>query len=141
MNPKDLQRFWSKVIKTGSCWEWTGAKNKKGYGHFCLNYDILKSHRVSYELFKELIPQGLQIDHLCKNTSCVNPDHLEVVTLQENIRRGNHTNKGIKNRLKTHCPKGHEYSGKDKMGFRLCRICRNIINKKQYEKRRKIKTI
>jgi DNA-binding XRE family transcriptional regulator len=89
------------------------------------------AHRYSYELHKGLIPDGLTIDHLCKIRHCVNPQHLEVVTYQENNHRGNGMS-GCHFRA-THCPKGHPYSGDnlyvrpDGKG-RGCKICRSEIN-------------
>lgn len=90
------ERFLKKVelIPFHSCWEWTGGKIRNGYGHFRFGYkldgknDIRLAHRVSYELHVGPIPKGLVLDHLCKNTSCVNPTHLQPVTQRENIARG-----------------------------------------------------
>ncbi len=109
MTPEQIQRFMSKVIKTGNCWEWLGYKNKAGYGRFNLDGKVKYTHRVSYERFKGDIPQGLFVDHLCRNPACVNPDQLEIVTHKENILRGI----GItsKNKQKTHCIRGHELKG------------------------------
>lgn len=89
------ERFWQKVERTDSCWLWLGAKNDKGYGQLCRTgarngepARLIYAHRVSYELMIGLIPEGLVIDHLCRNASCVNPAHLEAVTFTENVRRG-----------------------------------------------------
>lgn len=137
MTPKQLQRFWNKVIKTGNCWIWTAHLNRGGYGQLKINYKTYSAHRISYTLFKDDIPKGLKLDHLCRNTACVNPEHLESVTQKENIRRGSHINKGIKNRQKTHCPKGHEYSG-DNLYFdkksRGCRTCQRNRNRNRRDK-------
>lgn len=119
-----ITRFWNKVIFTTDCWEWQGGKDKRGYGRFCMHYKLYNPHRVSYELYKGKIPNGLQIDHLCRNTSCVNPKHLEAVTQQENISRGISANKS-----KTHCPQGHEYSKENTYkhgGFRHCKTCNRL---------------
>ncbi len=82
------------------CWHWTGAKTDKGYGRFYLNGNK-HAHRISYELLIGPIPNGLVIDHLCRNPSCVNPAHLEPVTHVENVKRGDHVAKGWKGILLT----------------------------------------
>lgn len=104
------ERFWAKVRKTDTCWVWTGAK-RNGYGHFFVariggvdTYDY--AHRISYRLLVGPIPEHLQLDHLCRNRSCLNPAHLEPVTPKENAQRGL-TGKYQSNR--THCPAGHPY--------------------------------
>lgn len=83
-------RFWPKVQKGESCWEWTGARDAKGYGKFCLNRQVAYAHRFAYETLVGQIPDGMTIDHLCANKPCVNPSHMEIVTLEENTRRGAH---------------------------------------------------
>lgn len=107
-----IERFWSRVEKqeTG-CWIWQGlreatkAQPNAVYGRFPVNNSKVRAHRFSYELTKGVIPKGFVIDHLCRNTLCVNPDHLEAVTLQENIRRGL---LGVLRPQRTHCSRGHE---------------------------------
>src|ERR1019366_4519713 len=84
-----LERFLKFVLpepNTG-CWLWTGGLNRGGYGQF-MTPPCTVAHRVAYELFVGPIPEGLQLDHLCRVRSCVNPQHLEPVSQQENIRRG-----------------------------------------------------
>lgn len=85
------ERFWSKVDigSESECWPWLASRDKGGYGQFRLDGRPKRAHRVSYELLVEPIPIGFVIDHLCRNASCVNPHHLEVVTLGENSRRAN----------------------------------------------------
>ena len=137
-------RFWSKIQQSSGCWNWVAYKCKKGYGNFRLNGKIRKAHRVSYELLKGIIPENLQIDHLCKNKACVNPDHLEPVTCIENLNREENNLSSV-NRRKTRCPKGHEYMGynliKRKVdGGRDCRMCNNERNRRSYHNVRKMQT-
>lgn len=86
------QRFWLKVQRTTSdtCWIWTGAKSKCGYGMMRVHGRVPQyAHRFSYELHNSAILTGMTIDHTCFNRLCVNPSHLEMVSLVENIRREN----------------------------------------------------
>ena len=123
LSKEQEQLFWNTVDADGDCWEWRGFRLKAGYGRFAFSSKKVLAHRMSWQLLVGPIPPGLTIDHLCQNHPCVNPDHLEPVTIQENIAR----HKG-RNGLKTHCPHGHSYSFAntyyDKLGKRYCRICR-----------------
>lgn len=111
-----LERFTAKIEKTETCWNWLASKNPKGYGSFNETY----AHRWSYEHYKRPISPGWQIDHLCKNTSCVNPDHLEAVTLEENLRRQH-------GEPKLYCPLGHHKSWVN--GRWRCYDCQSIYKK------------
>lgn len=116
-------RFWTKVEKTETCWLWKSACTQKGYGIIRLGGRSGRNagaHRFAYEMCVGPIPDGLQIDHLCRVPACVNPDHLEPVTPQENVVRS------ARFRV-THCPRGHEYTEAntyyEKATKRRCRAC------------------
>lgn len=124
LNSKILTQFFQRIEITNHCWLWNGRKTNGGYGVFSFNNNVIRAHRFSYELFKNEIPVNLDLDHLCRNTKCVNPQHLEPVSKYENQKRS-----PITNMNKTHCPQGHEYSSDNlyvsPKGFRFCRICKN----------------
>ena len=121
----DQERFWEKVRKTDDCWIWDGAKVKGGYGQCWFGNQTQYAHRVSYEIAVGPIPAGLEVDHLCRNPSCVNPDHLEPVTPVVNFERSSCP--PSMNAKKTHCLRGHELAGENLKrysdGRRECRIC------------------
>jgi hypothetical protein len=124
--PPEADRFWAKVNKTETCWLWTAARDRKGYGHFGLtSRKTVLAHRYAYQALVGEIPQGLELDHLCRNPPCINPAHLEPVTSRINALRG--FGQGGLNARKTHCPQGHEYdtenTGRDRNGNRYCRTC------------------
>jgi len=126
-------RFWEKVrIAANGCWEWT-ARLHHGYGFFKESTGrLVYSHRWAYVDAFGPIPEGLEVDHLCRNTSCVRPSHLEAVTHRENLLRG-HGFVARKAR-QTHCIHGHEFSERNTYltpaGLRTCREC-NRQNKRK----------
>lgn len=125
MHP-DEQRFWTRVSKASGCWQWTGFLNHDGYGRAWMHGKHVMAHRFTYEALVGPIPAGLVIDHLCRNRSCVNPAHLEPVTLGTNLHRGDTITS--RNAAKTHCPQGHPYSPENTYthrvrGDRHCRTC------------------
>lgn len=113
------------------CWEWIASLNgKSGYGTLNVRGRATLAHRASYEEFVGPIPEGHEIDHLCRNRKCINPEHLEPVTSSENHRRSP-TDKASIHAKKTHCPKGHEYTPENtwmqpqwKYPHRFARVCR-----------------
>jgi HNH endonuclease len=82
------ERFWSKVDRTATCWLWTGRTDRKGYGRVGFHRRQYLAHVFAYMLLVGSVPSGLELDHLCRVTSCVRPDHLEAVPHVENVRRG-----------------------------------------------------
>jgi hypothetical protein len=111
------------------CWLWSGSLGTAGYGVLRVNHKTRSAHRVSYEAHKEPIPNGMHIDHKCRVRTCVNPDHLEPVTVAENNRRAPRTII-----FKTHCKHGHPFSGDNlQIGKqRNCRECRRRIGLASY---------
>ena len=114
-------------IDVGDCWEWTGACTAAGYGVIRINYVNHYLHRLMWETLVGPIPDGLEIDHLCRNRKCCNPDHLDTVDRRENLRRGIGAETNRRRMTKTHCHRGHPLSeayvypdGKK----RQCRKCR-----------------
>ena len=111
-NYKTMRRFWGKVIidKNTGCWLWAGCTNPSGYGVMRHSGGNV-AHRFSYTTFVGSIPDGLQLDHVCRIRSCVNPEHLEPVTGSENCLRGlTGVVSGEREKAKTHCPHGHPYN-------------------------------
>lgn len=144
-DPKALRRWINKVDASGDCWEWTAATTDTGYGRFSLGGRTVAAHRAGVELLVGPIPTGLEIDHLCRKRSCVNPDHLALVTHAENLRRRSPTQGTANGRAKrTHCPQGHPYSGENLRvrvlgnGSRKrgCRAC-DVVARRRYRERQK----
>lgn len=131
------KKFWARVDKTGSCWVWTGPKRGVGYGVISVDSKPKAVHRFAYELLVGPIPEGLVLDHLCRNRLCVRPEHLEAVTQQVNILRGvGYTAVAAR---KTHCKRGHEYTPENTVkatNGRWCRECRKAWARADAAKRR-----
>jgi len=126
LTPASTEAFWALVEKSadGECWHWAGRIVPSGYGSFRSGGHLLTAHRVAYTLSTGPIPDGLSLDHLCRNRACVNPAHLEPVSNQENVRRG------LRSALHvpaSTCTKGHSIEGDNAMptknGYPRCRQC------------------
>ncbi len=130
-----MERFWAKVDKAESgCWNWTASLRNGGYGQFRVGDVVNLAHRFYYEHVRGPVPVGLELDHLCRNRTCVNPDHLEPVTHTENMQRAT--------RLQTHCRQGHEFRPDNlyinkRGGSRAHRVCRTCVlsGSKKYSKK------
>lgn len=140
MGGKRLPPLLARYRVVGDCWEWTGEIDKDGYGRGWVPElgRIRLAHRLLYEAHRGPIPAGLQLDHVCRNRRCVNPDHLEPVTQQENIRRSD----GVQaiNARKTACHNGHPFDEANTYvcprGRRECRICRTAASRAYYERKK-----
>ncbi len=134
-----FRRLWKFfLVSDDGCWEFTGAKDTRGYGQIRGDNGTPRDpHLVLWEALRGPVPEGLELDHLCRNTSCLRPDHLEPVTHLENVRRGD---AGLHNAVKTHCPRGHEYSVTNTYvntkGSRVCRACRVQANDRYRRRKR-----
>lgn len=142
-----IAAFWDKVDKSGECWVWTGGKTLKGYGQAYLgptrNSPRKRVHTVSWTLIRGPVPEGLTLDHLCRNKLCVNPDHLELVTAEENTRRANSFRV-----LPDSCPKGHPFveentyhpvrKNKDGTTYttRACKACQQEVSRRAYVRKK-----
>lgn len=114
----------------GGCWLWMGSLDEHGYGQAQFRGRLGFAHRVAYTLYRGEIPDGLELDHLCRVTACINPWHLEAVTHKENLRRSPLLAEIRAKRLAiTHCPHGHPYDVANTYiykGRRNCRACGNL---------------
>jgi hypothetical protein len=127
----DIKKFETRFIRSKGCWNWIGFTRSDGYGYFYLKSEKPKveqfyAHRVAFVHYKNIdIPWPLCIDHLCRNRKCVNPDHMELVTQQENTLRG--ISPFAVNRRKTHCRRNHPLKGKNLYVYKGGRHCRKCI--------------
>lgn len=147
------ERFFSKIkvdVQT-ECWEWQASKSRDGYGGFTIGKNgqngLYKAHRVAFNIFVGVIPEGKVIDHKCRNRKCCNPEHLEVVTPTQNTLE-NSLSFQAENAVKTHCPQGHEYIGENLKyypnGGRYCRLChraQSVVNRRILRRKKAIRRL
>lgn len=129
-NSKRDRHFFEKLVEgialgAGGCWVWLRGRDSDGYGIAYVGGKPRRAHKAAYESMVAPVPAGLQLDHLCRNTSCVNPEHLEPVTPRENVRRSNHIT--YRTAARPACSHGHAYDVEntriDKRGHRVCVTC------------------
>lgn len=132
--PFDVDEIWEHVEKrirpdarTG-CWNWTGATSTDGYGNVKWFGTSYSTHRLAYQANVGDVPEGLELDHLCRNRRCCNPQHLEAVTHAVNIARG--VGRFADRQKQTHCTHGHEFTPENtyikRTGTRECRTCKRL---------------
>lgn len=130
--PTLIERFWSKFTRDAAtgCWQWMAATSG-GYGKVSVGGSPRYAHRVAYELLVGPIPDGLDIDHLCRNRACVNPAHMEPVPRSVNVLRG--VSPAALNAGKLRCCRGHEFTPENTLtqpsGARACRRCKDLFGK------------
>ena len=134
----DLNALADKFTVGDGCWEWTAYKTPLGYGQVRRGVNMTTAQRAVYEALVGPVPDGLELDHLCRNPSCVRPDHLEPVTHQENMRRGD---AGLLNASKTHCVRGHLLDAENLRvrpdGRRQCRECQRVLDRDWHKEKRR----
>ena len=135
--PGTQARFWQKVDKSGDCWTWKGWK-AYGYGMCFVSGRNVRAHRIAYYLTRPNMDESLSVDHTCRNRACVNPAHMELVTMKENVLRG--VGLTAQRARQTHCHKGHPLSGSNlgstgqKHKYRRCKICYNAQMRRLWAK-------
>lgn len=131
-----LQRFLNLAVLSEGCWPWAGNRNRKGYGMFH-GTKAMSAHKWAYTYWVGPVPEGLQLDHLCRNRGCVNPAHLEPVTNRENQLRS-----PISLINKTHCIRGHGFTPENTYvyrGTRSCKKCHRMHCERYVAKQRRAK--
>lgn len=126
------------------CLIWNGARSKAGYGQKRVNGKLEYTHRLAAERRFGPIPEGMQVDHLCRNRACYNPAHLEIVTQQENVRRGEAGQHKKALRQRQHCGRGHELTPENvyltRSGARECRTCKNEWQREYRRQKREMRS-
>lgn len=138
MNKEQIDRFFSNIEKTETCWLWIGRRSLPGYGIFKFNQKEYYSHRISYHIQNKSLSNTLVLDHICRNRNCVKPDHLRQVTISVNSSENTY-NPLYLNSLKTHCKHGHEFTLENtfiRKDGRRCRTCKRNDEKGRARKRK-----
>lgn len=139
INAETVAKFWSQVVKSDGCWEWSGSRTGDGYGalHESGNPKQYKTHRVSYELHHGPIPPGMYVCHHCDNPPCVRPDHLYAGTATDN-NRDTIRRKRRKETKQAHCLRGHPMTPDNLLrtssGGRRCKTCKLAHNAEMFQK-------
>lgn len=128
------EKLFSYINKTDTCWLWNGPIGTGGYGMFSTAHSrgySIRAHRAAYQIIVGTIPDDMVIDHLCRVRACVNPDHLEVVTPNENALR--------RAQAHTHCPQGHLFDSKNTYLYQNKKCCRACHNAREKNRRKRAK--
>jgi hypothetical protein len=135
----DTERITRNVlVNANGCWVWTKYRDRNGYGRLYVGNRVVLAHRFAYEAFIGPVPNGLPLDHLCRNRACCNPRHADPVPQVQNLHRSPETVNTI-NAAKTACPRDHPYDSVntyvDSTGARHCRACRSDANRRYRDRR------
>lgn len=134
---RETARFWARTRREGTCLVWIGQLDRKGYGTVMWRCRRRGAHRLAYELTHGPVPNGMELDHLCRNPKCVDPAHLEVVTHRTNTLRS--TSFVATNAAKTHCANGHAFTEENtyvsRTGRRACRECHRLLERARWHRR------
>lgn len=124
-------------VDSNGCWITEYKLKRDGYSRVKIKGKAALAHRVTYQVLVGPIPDGLTLDHLCRNRGCCNPYHLEPISLVENIMRGDGF--GARNARKTHCNKGHEFTDENTRTYKNGRWCRTCVRERSTERRKQSK--
>jgi HNH endonuclease len=138
MRPSTIERFCAGVVidPSNECWIWVRHRTRGGYAELRNDGRTMLAHRFAYHYFREPVPPGLTLDHLCRNRHCVNPWHLEAVTLGENTKRSPIALTAVNSR-KMFCKRGHEFTEENtyhSLKGRECRMCKRLLRLRHWRR-------